>query len=478
MADDEWSALDEELEKALSGKKGRGKGGRGGDRGGSDHGSGRAGHPPVRRDAPAPPPPPRPSTSGARWTRSSRSSSAAARDPTKTAGTTARGPDVRTNPRSNTTIVNNNNNVNIDTNHTVSFRTKPLGSSLLLRPPSRRARRETRRPRRAFRRAPRGSLDVVVVCPRGGIRGSRRRLRRHHLLRRRHLHHLHHPLHSAASHRRHVSSDVPPSERRSRESAREIDLLERVNPSDPSVSSESLAVKKFTRVVDNPAPETIRDKAALDVTLAHLYSLLGGRADYANLPGEIPLVRRANFLWDRLRAFVRTCRCRRCGTRGRSSGSNRWRDSPSRSSISCARNECSAAVSVPATGPAAARTTAICTSNSSERRRDARARLRRRRERTRRRQTTPPKPRRFGTPRFGTSCLGTPRHLVPERGRDAVLPPSPSDGHARTVPPPRRSRVSSRSTRRGRARRVGVARGGLRARRAPRILRRKLRRIF
>ena len=93
----------------------------------------------------------------------------------------------------------------------------------------------------------------------------------------------------------------PPSERRSRESAREIDLLERVNPSDPSVSSESLAVKKFTRVVDNPAPETIRDKAALDVTLAHLYSLLGGRADYANLPGEIPLVRRANFLWDRLR---------------------------------------------------------------------------------------------------------------------------------------------------------------------------------
>ena len=299
MADDEWSALDEELEKALSGKKGRGKGGRGGDRGGSDHGSGRAGHPPVRRDAPAPPPP-RPSTSGARWTRSSRSSSAAARDPTKTAGTTARGPDVRTNPRSNTTIVNNNNNVNINTNHTVSFRTKPLGSSLLLRPPQPPSATRNSPPAPRLRRAPRGSLDVVVVCPRGGIRGSRRRLRRHHLLRRRHLHHLHHPLHSAASHRRHVSSDVPPSERRSRESAREIDLLER-GSSDPSVSSESLAVKKFTRVVDNPAPETIRDKAALDATLAHLYSLLGGRADYANLPGEIPLVRRANFLWDRLR---------------------------------------------------------------------------------------------------------------------------------------------------------------------------------
>jgi hypothetical protein len=93
----------------------------------------------------------------------------------------------------------------------------------------------------------------------------------------------------------------PPSERRSRELAREMDLLERVDPSDPSVSSESLAVKKFTRVVDNPAPETIRDKAALDATLAHLYGLLGGRADYSARAGEIPLVRRTNFLWDRLR---------------------------------------------------------------------------------------------------------------------------------------------------------------------------------
>lgn len=93
----------------------------------------------------------------------------------------------------------------------------------------------------------------------------------------------------------------PPSERRSRELAREMDLLERVDPSDPSVSSESLAVKKFTRVVDNPAPDTIRDKAALDATLAHLYGLLGGRADYSARSGEIPLVRRTNFLWDRLR---------------------------------------------------------------------------------------------------------------------------------------------------------------------------------
>ena len=179
MADDEWSALDEELEKALSGKKGRGKGGRGGDRGGSDHGSGRAGHPPVRRDAPAPPHAPR---RVERAGRGAQSSSAAARDPTKTAGTTARGPDVRTN-RSNTTIVNNNNNVNINTNHTVSFRTKPLGSSLLLRPPSRRARREARRPRRAFRRAPAAPRRRRRLSPRGDPRAAA--ARRRHLLRRR-----------------------------------------------------------------------------------------------------------------------------------------------------------------------------------------------------------------------------------------------------------------------------------------------------
>lgn len=84
-------------------------------------------------------PPPRPSTSGARWTRSSRSSSDAARGLTNTAGTKAQGPDARTNPQTNLNVMNNNisnnvNNINNNINdNTISFRAKPLGPSLLRR---------------------------------------------------------------------------------------------------------------------------------------------------------------------------------------------------------------------------------------------------------------------------------------------------------------------------------------------------------
>lgn len=95
----------------------------------------------------------------------------------------------------------------------------------------------------------------------------------------------------------------PVGERADRERTRELDAFERVEPSDPgSTSDASLAVKKFVRVVDDPSPDSVRTIGALEKTAAHLYSLLGGRADYPADSGEPPLVARANFLWDRLRA--------------------------------------------------------------------------------------------------------------------------------------------------------------------------------
>ena len=170
MADDEWSALDEELEKALSGKKGRGKGGRGGDRGGSDHGSGRAGHPPVRRDAPAPPPAPLDEWSALDEELEKLERRGKGSDKNRgNDGAGSRRPDQ---PRSNTTIVNNNNNVNINTNHTVSFRTKPLGSSLLLRPPA--AERDAKLAARAARFAapPAAPSTSSSSVPAGGSEGA------------------------------------------------------------------------------------------------------------------------------------------------------------------------------------------------------------------------------------------------------------------------------------------------------------------
>ena len=95
-------------------------------------------------------------------------------------------------------------------------------------------------------------------------------------------------------------SMCPDAERVDRERNGEIELFERVDPASSSSSSAQLCVKKFTRVVDNPSPSSIRTRAALDKTCAHLYGLLGGRCDYPD--GEVSLLRRSNFLWDRLRS--------------------------------------------------------------------------------------------------------------------------------------------------------------------------------
>ena len=95
-------------------------------------------------------------------------------------------------------------------------------------------------------------------------------------------------------------SMCPDAERVDRERNGEIELFERVDPASPSCSSAQLCVKKFTRVVDNPSPSSIRTRTALDKTCAHLYGLLGGRCDYPD--GEVSLLRRSNFLWDRLRS--------------------------------------------------------------------------------------------------------------------------------------------------------------------------------
>jgi hypothetical protein len=92
----------------------------------------------------------------------------------------------------------------------------------------------------------------------------------------------------------------PDAERADRERNREIELFERIEPNDPSVSNAQLCVKKFSRIVDNPHCSSIRTRAALDKTCAHLYGLLGGRCDYPD--GDVSLLKRSNFLWDRLRS--------------------------------------------------------------------------------------------------------------------------------------------------------------------------------
>jgi len=100
----------------------------------------------------------------------------------------------------------------------------------------------------------------------------------------------------------------PAAERLGRERSGELDLLERADPADRTVSSQTLAVKKYTRIVDGMSPGLVRTRAALEATTGHLYSLLGGRADYSGVPGELPLLARSNFLWDRLRG-VGPCGC-------------------------------------------------------------------------------------------------------------------------------------------------------------------------
>ena len=97
----------------------------------------------------------------------------------------------------------------------------------------------------------------------------------------------------------------PAEEARFRAKNSDLDPFERINPSDrESGTSEALAVKKFARTVDPRAdPGSVRTPAALDRTLDHLFALLGGACDYPpGNPREPTLLRRCDFLWDRLRS--------------------------------------------------------------------------------------------------------------------------------------------------------------------------------
>jgi hypothetical protein len=82
---------------------------------------------------------------------------------------------------------------------------------------------------------------------------------------------------------------------------------------DRKKTSAQLAVKKYTRIVDDPSPADVRTRAALTATCEHLYSLLGVRARYddagitpksqwaSTRPEDLPTLARSDFLWDRLR---------------------------------------------------------------------------------------------------------------------------------------------------------------------------------
>jgi hypothetical protein len=109
----------------------------------------------------------------------------------------------------------------------------------------------------------------------------------------------------------------PVAERERRANAGELDVLERVwdatqSRGDRKKTTAQLAVKKYTRIVDDPSPADVRTRAALTRTCEHLYSLLGGRARYGDecipksrwastRPEDLPLLARSDFLWDRLR---------------------------------------------------------------------------------------------------------------------------------------------------------------------------------
>lgn len=110
---------------------------------------------------------------------------------------------------------------------------------------------------------------------------------------------------TSSTSRRHIvgTCDLmcPVAERALRERKGELDVFERVDEDDRGTSSPALAVKKYTRIVDDPSPAAVRTKKALQNTTEHLYSLLGGKADYSEDAGEASLLSRSNFLWDRLR---------------------------------------------------------------------------------------------------------------------------------------------------------------------------------
>ena len=87
----------------------------------------------------------------------------------------------------------------------------------------------------------------------------------------------------------------PPSERELRMRKNDIELFERRDPNDRNSSDETLAVKKYTRIVDNVTPDMVRTRDALAMTASYLYGLLDDRP-------EVPFMVKSKFLWDRLRS--------------------------------------------------------------------------------------------------------------------------------------------------------------------------------
>eukprot|EP00227_Mantoniella_beaufortii_P015452 CAMPEP_0197574634 /NCGR_PEP_ID=MMETSP1326-20131121/301_1 /TAXON_ID=1155430 /ORGANISM="Genus nov. species nov., Strain RCC2288" /LENGTH=1713 /DNA_ID=CAMNT_0043137257 /DNA_START=40 /DNA_END=5178 /DNA_ORIENTATION=+ len=87
----------------------------------------------------------------------------------------------------------------------------------------------------------------------------------------------------------------PMGERDLRERKNDIELFERLDPTDRSTSHPALCIKKYTRIVDNVTPDMVRTRDALANSVSHLYSLLDSRP-------EVPFMTKSKFLWDRLRS--------------------------------------------------------------------------------------------------------------------------------------------------------------------------------
>jgi len=86
----------------------------------------------------------------------------------------------------------------------------------------------------------------------------------------------------------------PSSERDRRQNMSDIQVFERVDPANASLTSPELAVKRFARTVDDPHASEFRTRGALTRTMEHLRRLLD-RTDV-----RFGLVHK--FLWDRYRS--------------------------------------------------------------------------------------------------------------------------------------------------------------------------------
>jgi hypothetical protein len=86
----------------------------------------------------------------------------------------------------------------------------------------------------------------------------------------------------------------PAIERERRQAMSDIQIFERVNPNSANETSPELAVKRFARTVDDPAPSEFRTRGAIQRTMTHLRNLL----DESNF--RFGLVHK--FLWDRYRS--------------------------------------------------------------------------------------------------------------------------------------------------------------------------------